>query len=220
MANLKVSAIVPAFNEEKNVADVLRVLLSSKDLDQVILVDDGSTDKTSEVGKSLGATVIKLEKNKGKGNAMREGLKATSAQIVVFFDADLIGLSKEHISSLIKPILKDNFSMSVGIRGRLGGLPKVVAKIDPLMAIGGERAMRRSLLEKIPEEFTQGFAVEIALNHYCINNKLPICYVDLLGLDVVTKEKKWGFLRGFQNRIKMIWQMIKIRIKLCLVKLY
>ncbi len=210
----RIAAIVPALNEESNVGNVLKVLLSSKILDEVILVDDGSTDKTAEIGKKLGAKVVRLEKNKGKGNAMRQGLKATDAEIIIFFDADLIGLTDNHIVSLVNPILKNEVDMCVGVRGRLFGLPRLIINIDPLMAIGGERAIKRHLLENIPEKFIQGFAVEPSLNYYCIKNKLRIKYVILPDLSIIIKEKKWGFYKGFIGRIKMMWQIIKIRLTL------
>jgi glycosyltransferase involved in cell wall biosynthesis len=209
----KVAAIVPAFNEEANISNVLKILLASKYLNDVILVDDGSTDKTAEIGKSLGVKVLKILGNKGKGNAMKQGLRATKAGIIAFFDADLIGLTENHIFSLIEPVLKDEADMCVGIRGRLMDLPELIAKIDPLLAIGGERCIRRNLLEDIPEKFIQNFAVETSLNYYCIKNGLKIKYVNLPNLSIISKEKKWGFRKGFIIRIKMIWQIIKIRIK-------
>ncbi|MCX6718161.1 MAG: glycosyltransferase family 2 protein [Candidatus Staskawiczbacteria bacterium] len=214
----RIAAIVPAYNEEKNVGNVLKVLLSSKDLDEVILVDDGSTDKTAEIGKNLGVKVLKLSENKGKGNAMKQGLNATNAEIIVFFDADLIGLSQKHIYLLLEPMVKDNADMCVGIRDRFFGFPKLVVKIDPLLAIGGERAIKRAILEDIPEKFIQKFAVELALNHYCINKKLLVKYVKLPKLSIIIKEKKYGFCKGFISRVKMVGQIIKIRLQLCIKK--
>lgn len=212
--NVKITAIVPALNEEKNVGKVLKTLLESKVFNQVILVDDGSVDKTSEIGLNLGVEVIKLPKigGSGKGNAMRQGVKASQGDIVVFFDADLIGLTEKHISLLIEPLLKEEVQMCIGIRGRFNGLPLTISKIDPLMAIGGERALRRDWFLNIPEDLMQGFAVETTLNYYCLVNKLPIKYVLLPNLEIITKERKWGFLKGLKNRIKMIWQMLKIRL--------
>ena len=210
---MKIAAIVPALNEEANVGNVLEVLLSSKDVDEVILIDDGSTDRTAEIGRNLGAKVISLPKKggSGKANAMKEGVESTDAEIVMFFDADLIGLSKEHISTLLKPILEGKAVMSTGIRERWAGLPKIIVKIDPLLAIGGERAMKRFVFEKLPPEFLRGFAVETGLNYYCRVNKLPISYVILKGLDMVVKEKKWGFWKGFKSRLRMMRQIIKVR---------
>lgn len=208
----RISAVVPAFNEEANVGRVLKVLLSSKYLDEVILVDDGSSDKTAEVGEKLGVKVIKLSENKGKGNAMKQGLKATMAEVIVFFDADLIGLTQEHIFSLVSPVLKDEADMCVGIRGRLFNIPKLVAKIDPLLAIGGERAIKKQILENIPDRLVKRFTVEPAINYYCIKNKLKVRYALLPNLSIIIKEKKWGFWKGFISRIKMSWQIIKIRL--------
>ena len=211
---VKVAAIVPALNEEANVGTVLKVLLKSKDLNEVILVDDGSIDRTAEIGQKLGAKVIKLSKigGSGKGNAMARGVESTDAGIIVFFDADLIGLTQSHISLLVRPVLEGRVGMCVGIRERYAGLPKIIAKIDPLLAIGGERAMKRYIFEALPKKFIRGFAVETALNYYCLKKKIPVRYVELKGLTVLIKEKKWGFLKGFRNRLKMIWQLIKIRV--------
>lgn len=210
----KIAAIVPAFNEEADIGNVLEVLLSSNDLDEVILVDDGSTDKTAEIGRRVGIKVVKLNKNGGKGNAMRQGIKATDAQIVVFFDADLIGLTKEHIFSLINPVLNNEADMCIGIREHLVD----IVKFSPLMALGGERAIKKYLLEKIPEELTQGFAIETAINHYFLKNNLRVKYVNLSGLSIIIKEKKWGLAKGFANRLKMIFEIIKIRIKILCTK--
>ncbi len=210
---MKVAAIVSALNEEANVGNVLKALLESKDLDEVILIDDGSTDRTAEIGRGLGAKVLSLPKKggSGKGNAMKQGVKSTDAEVIVFIDADLIGLTTEHISLLIRPILENRAAMCVGVRGRYKGLPKFFIKIDSLLAIGGERAMKRSIFESIPERFIQGFAVETALNYYCRRKKLKVLYPELKNLAVVIKEKKWGFWKGFRNRLKMMWQLIRIR---------
>jgi glycosyltransferase involved in cell wall biosynthesis len=209
----KVASIVPALNEEKTVANVLKTLLKSEEIDQVILVDNGSEDKTAEIGEQLGVKLIRARDKKGKGEAMRKGVENTEAQIIVFFDADLIGLKNEHIKKLVEPVLKDKAAMSVGlIKGRLVGMPGLMAKIDDLAAIAGQRAMKRSVFENTPFRFIKGFGVETALNYYCQKNKLVVELVALRGLKVVIKEKKWGFFKGFLNRLKMFWDLFKIRV--------
>ena len=213
-AKKKIAAIVPALNEKNTVGDVLKVLLSSKDLDEVILVDDGSTDNTAEIGEKLGVKVIKLQMNSGKGNAMLQGVKSTNAEVVAFFDADLLGLSTEHVSFLVGPVLSGKTDMCIGIREHAVD----TKRFGPLMALGGERVMKKCLLEKIPEKMMQGFAVETVINYYFLKNKLRVEYVDLGGVSIVIKEKKWGFARGFANRIKMIFEIIKIRLQLCTKK--
>ncbi len=216
--NQKVAAVVPALNEETTVGDVLKVLLSHENLTDIILVDDGSTDKTAEIGEELGVKVLKLIKNSGKGNAMRQGVLATEADIIIFLDADLIGLTREHISLLIDPLLENGIDMCIGVRERIFGLPKFFAKMDFITAIGGERAVKRNIFLDIPEKLMQGFAVETALNYFCFKNNRKVSYAQLENINVVIKEKKWGFWKGFSNRIKMIFEIIKIRIKLYLIK--
>jgi len=208
---MKTTAIVPALNEEKNIARVLEPLLNAPEINEVLVVDGGSTDQTVAISRKMGARVLEVPHCQGKAEAMEAGVKATDAEVVLFFDADLIGLNQEHISALLKPIFNNQAVMCVGIRERWGGLPKLFIKIDPLLAIGGERAMKRFVFEKVPVEFKHGFAIETGLNYYCRANKLPVAYVLLKGLTMVVKEKKWGFWTGLKARLLMNWQIIKVR---------
>lgn len=221
MVNLvkeKITAIVPAKNEEKTIAGVLNVLLDSKRFDEIIVVDGASKDRTAKISENMGVKVIQSPKRGGKGMAMKKGVESTNAEIVVFFDADLIGLRKDHIPQLVDPLIKNEVVMCTGERGRCWGLPYAMAKIDPLLAIGGERAIRRSLLENIPEKFIQNFAVETALNYYCLVNNLPAALVELRGVSVVPKEKKWGIIVGLSDRIREVWQAIIIRLVIIISK--
>lgn len=99
--SIKITAIIPAHNEEQTVSDVVGVLKQSKDINEIIVVSDGSTDKTAEVSKNAGATVYSLPNQGGKGEALMHALKKTDADIIVFFDADLIGLNNRSVSKLI-----------------------------------------------------------------------------------------------------------------------
>ena len=147
---------------------------------------------------------------------MREGVKSTKADVILFCDADLIGLSQEHISQLLGPVLRNEAVMSVGIRERrsLRKTVEFLIRINPLSAISGQRAIKRYVFEEVPERLLEGFMVESALNHYCKSNKLPVAYVKLNGVHHVIKEKKWGLKEGFQRRIKLIWQVLKVRFQI------
>lgn len=210
----KIAAIVPAYNEEKTIEGVLKTLKNSEIINEIIVVSDGSTDKTVAICRSLGVKVLESSRRQGKGSAMRRGTKATKADIILFADADLIGFSEEHIFQLTEPLLKENAGMVVGIRDRLGETPLFLLKIDPLLAFGGERAMKREIFDNIPERFSQGFEIETALNFYCQINKIPVKYVKLRGLKMIIKEKKYGFVKGFFERIKMEITLFKTRISL------
>jgi len=211
-AKEKIAAIVPARNEEKTIGAVLKVLLDSRCFDEIIVVDGASSDRTAEISDRLGVKVIRSPKREGKGMAMKKGLESTDAEILVFFDADLIGFNKEHISLILDPILKKSAVMCTGERGRWMYLPYIISRMDHLLAIGGERAIRRFVLENIPEKFIQDFSVETALNYYCKVNGFKTALVGLRGLDIVPKEIKWGLVKGFSDRLKEIFQIIKIRL--------
>jgi len=211
---IKVAAIVPAYNEGKTIGNVLKTLKLAKELDEIIVVSDGSTDQTAQISKSFGVRVLEGPEREGKGKAMQKGVKNTDADIIVFFDADLIGLTPEHVSQLVQPSLKGEAEMVVGIRDRIGETPLFLLKIDPLLAFGGERALKREIFENLPERFSRGFEIETALNFYCQVNKLLVKYVKLKGLKMIIKEKKYGFLKGFWERLKMEFKIFKVRILL------
>ena len=87
-----VSVIIPAYNEEKYIGEVLEVVTDIPGLTEVIVVSDGSVDKTVEVAERYPVKVIDLVTNVGKGGAMMAGVKEAKGNYVFFLDADLIML--------------------------------------------------------------------------------------------------------------------------------
>ena len=100
---VKVSVIIPSYNEEKDIGDTLKSLKkqSFQDL-EVIVVDDGSTDKTREIAKKEGAVVIE-QNHKGPGFARNLGVKNSKGSILVFVDSDM-EFEKNYLKNLIAPI--------------------------------------------------------------------------------------------------------------------
>ena len=205
----KVAAIIPAYNEEPTIAKVVEVVRASSWVHEVIVVSDGSTDKTAEVAKAAGATVYELDPNRGKGEAMSYGVSQTNANIIVFFDADLIGLTKEHVEQLVSPVLSGGLTMNVGLRGR-GHVVTALTKYLPL--ISGERAMQRAVFEGVPSRFLKGFMVETSLNHFCRSRKLSCGSVKLTGLTIRRKYQKVGFPRAVLQYARMAFQILKAMI--------
>lgn len=206
MAKTRIAAIIPAYNEAKTVGAVVRAAKTSDLLDEVIVVSDGSTDRTASVAKKAGAKVLELKLNRGKGGAMAYGVSQTKADIILFLDADLYGLTAGHIKRLLEPVIRGKMAMSVGIRDR----GKAVAGIAPFLPlIGGERAMQKFIFERVSKRFLRGFMVEEALNFYCRSRRLPYGTVFLPGLTMRKKMQKVGFWRGFWQYIKMSREVIK-----------
>ena len=110
----KISVIIPAYNEEESLPHVLHALPRDR-LHQVIVVDNRSTDRTSEVARENGATVV-FEKRQGYGQACLSGMDALdNPDIVVFLDGDYSDFPEE-IDLLVEPILKDEVDFIVGSR--------------------------------------------------------------------------------------------------------
>ena len=103
MANIV--AIIPAYNEEEELANVIAKTL--KHVDKVIVVDDGSVDKTAEIAIEAGAELISHSTNLGKGEALKSGFKAIEDDsIIVTIDGDGQH-NPDEIPILIKPIIED-----------------------------------------------------------------------------------------------------------------
>jgi glycosyltransferase involved in cell wall biosynthesis len=110
---MKISVIIPTYNEEKDIEGCLKSLKSQsiKDI-EIILVDDGSTDNTIEISKKYGITILK-QNHQGPGAARNLGAKNSTGDILIFIDADM-AFDKEYLKNLTKPILEDKTKKIIG----------------------------------------------------------------------------------------------------------
>lgn len=187
-----VSVCLPARNEEATVGAIVQVvrdeLMDKLGLvDELIVMDDHSTDRTAAVAKEAGATVVAcsdmlthLGNQPGKGETLWKSLFASSGDIVVWCDSDVANFGSHFISGLLGPLLADSsigyckgfYHRPVGADQRGGGrTTELVAR--PLIALlfpelgtivqplAGEYAGRREVLERVP--FVQGYGVEMGL---------------------------------------------------------
>lgn len=103
MKENKISVIIPAYNEEKNIAVVLNIVKKYDKISEIIVVDNACTDKTAEISRDLGAKVVECHV-KGKGYAMEKGVEEARGDIIVFLDADVL-YQDNIIELLVEPIL-------------------------------------------------------------------------------------------------------------------
>ncbi|MBU1033048.1 MAG: glycosyltransferase family 2 protein [Patescibacteria group bacterium] len=205
-----VAAIVPAYNEEETIGPVVKALSDSKMFRDIIVISDGSTDRTVELAKKNGATLAhQFPINRGKGAALQHGVAHTDAPIVFFCDADLRGFTIKHIEGVIKPVVDGKLAMNVALRDR-GKFFMKIAHHLPL--IGGERAMQRHIFENVPDKYLQGFMIESALNYFCRSRGLPYGAVACFGLSMRRKMEKVGFVRGLWGYFVMGLQIAKAMI--------
>lgn len=200
------AAIVPAYNEEKTIENVVRVLISSPRIGQVIVVSDGSQDNTAAIAANLGALVVNLPENVGKGGAMMAGIKQTDAQYIMFLDADLIGLRQTHIEQLVAPILQGRTDMTLGVFKKGRATTDLAQKVAPYLS--GQRVVRADYIRSIEDMDIARFGVELALTRYIEENEINYEIVELNDLSHVMKEEKLGLWRGMGARMKMYWEII------------
>jgi glycosyltransferase involved in cell wall biosynthesis len=170
-----ISAIVPARNEEERIEDTVRAIASLGTVDEILVVDDASTDNTAAVAHQAGATVARLEEHSGKGRAMQAGLEAARGDILLLLDADL-GESAKEAACLLPPVLRNEADMTIAtfpvLPGRGGGGGRVVrlarrgieARTGRTMQapLSGQRAVRRCVLDAA-DGFDEGFGAEVGL---------------------------------------------------------
>ncbi|MFE3249295.1 glucosyl-3-phosphoglycerate synthase [Streptomyces sp. NPDC059209] len=189
----QVSVVLPALNEAATVGRIVSVI--RRDLmsgpaplvDELVVIDSGSTDRTGEIAAAAGARVVHrddilpgLPAVPGKGEVLWRSLLVTSGDIVCFVDADLKDFSADFVSGIVGPLLtepdvlfvKAMYDRPLGDEpGQGGRVTELVARPLlnlhwPLLAgfvqpLGGEYAVRRSLLERLP--FPVGYGVELGL---------------------------------------------------------
>jgi len=149
---VRISAVIPAHNEMNSIADVVRSC--KRYCDEVIVVDDGSTDETSEVSRAAGARVIRNEVNLGIVRATEIGLRNASGEVVVTLDADGQHDPSE-IPRIVRPIILGDADLVLGTRAEIPSLSEqLIARLVSLRVecrdVGtGYRAFRRDLAQQI-----------------------------------------------------------------------
>lgn len=177
------SLIIPAYNEEKNISNVIERVPPF--VNEIIIVDDGSADNTSEVASKHAVRLIKHEKNFGKGEALKNGAKLASEDVLVFIDGDGQHDPSE-IDSLISPIIQKKADLVIGYRN-LEEAP-LVRKFSNFMArfaidmftkqevkdpLCGFRAMSKEAFNKLSVT-KKGYEVEFDMIFEALRNDLKV----------------------------------------------
>jgi glucosyl-3-phosphoglycerate synthase len=166
-----VSVVIPALNEAKRIADVVKYALSDSATAEVIVIDDSSIDDTAARAKIAGAQVVTASML-GKGGSMCDGVSVAKHEIIVYLDGDLAGLRPGIITDLSLPLLNNTADFVKARFGRGGGrvtvltakpmlhifFPEVAHFAQPL---GGIIAARKPLLQSL--KFEDGYGVDVAL---------------------------------------------------------
>ena len=189
-SNFSVAAIVPAYNEEEKLGDVLKALTKTKILSEIIVVDDCSTDKTQDIIKKFNVTYIRNKKNKGKAASMNIGVKRSNSDIIFFCDADLTGLTPKIVEQIVLPVAKGECDMFIGIRNNI-----MQKSFLPFALNSGERALRRDIWDRLPNYYKHRYRVEVGLN-YLIKRLGGKTKYKIFNYYQTLKERKYGIIKG------------------------
>jgi glycosyltransferase involved in cell wall biosynthesis len=209
-----IAAIIPMYNEALNVSGVLDVLRATSLLDEIILVDDGSTDNTAEILYQAATIdrrirVIQHDKNQGKGQAIFNGWAATTAPIILLLDADLKALAPEHIQALLAPVIDHRADMTMGLfRGGHRGTD-FSHWLTPFLT--GQRGLRAELLKHVSPEAAAGYGFEVALTVAARQQNSRTRAVALRGVWHPSSEfrSERGYWRGMLWKLRMYGQIIR-----------
>ncbi|HEX32602.1 MAG TPA: glycosyltransferase [Candidatus Acetothermia bacterium] len=205
---MKVSAIVPAYNEASRIGAVLKPLVSSSSVDEVIVVDDGSDDGTAEVAQDFPVQVVKLPENCGKAKALDEGVVRARNDVLLFLDADLVGLTKEHVDKFVHSYEESGVDMAVGVFANGRKNTDFAQKFNPYAS--GQRMLTKKLWERAKANVHEmNYGIEFALSKLAVKEGWSKEKVKLEGVTHVLKEEKRGFSNGMRERLKMYGDMIK-----------
>ncbi len=217
---MKLVCVSPAFNEERTVADVVKTAL--KYVDEVVVVDDGSTDSTREKASKAGAIVIRHPRNLGKGAALRTGFKVAlkrGADIIVSLDADGQH-DPDEIPKLLTTLKEGDFDIVIGSRflGDISNMPalrvlsntitskilNLFFKIPVTDSQSGYRVFKRKVLESI--HFSEPrFAAETEMLIDANKKGFKIGEVQIKTLYGQEKSK----IRNFEDTVRWIKLLIK-----------
>lgn len=212
-----VCAVVPAYNEASRIGAVLDTLHASPFVGEIVVVDDGSDDGTEGAAQKHAACasgklrVLRHDPNRGKGAAMQTGAEATCADVLIFFDADLIGLTPTHVENLLQPVTSGQADMALGVfRGGRGATTLAQILVPN---ISGQRAIRRDVFLSIPHLTEAGYGVELAITNFVLGENLPMRRVVLGDVTHPMKEEKLGMVRGVLSRLRMYKQMLPYMVR-------
>ncbi len=216
------SVIIPAYNESERIVDTINGISDLAEVDEIVVVDDGSSDNTAQVIKSMDIEKLKFyiqPKNSGKGKALEKGLEIMrkDADIVVFLDAD-VGKTSSEVIKIIRPVLADECDVAIARfrpaskKGGMGFVKRLakdsvyeMTGVELNSTISGQRAFKREVIDRF-DFMPDGYGVEVGMTvdilkwGYRVNEYL----VDM------THNETGRDLKGFIHRGKQYLHIKKI----------
>jgi glycosyltransferase involved in cell wall biosynthesis len=209
-------AVIPVYNEEDRIEDTIKALKKIEVLSKIVIIDDGSTDNTLNVVRTLNVDCIKLDKNCGKGYAIKKAIEELNFDILVLVDGDL-GESSSEVEKLIYPVVNNESDVTIAkfprpLKKGGFGLVKKLAKYGVYMYTGkkidttlsGQRVYKKEVIDKITY-IPDRFGIEVAMTVQTLKNGYNINEID-----VNMRHRETGrSMNDFLHRGKQFWDILK-----------
>lgn len=211
---ISVTAIVCAFNEEETLPGVVRALIGAEEVNELVVINDGSTDSTGATLKEFAnnpkVRIIEFPHNRGKGFAMAEGIEKAQSEILLFVDADLLNFEKHYVPPLLSPIFEGKADMVIGHPTE----NMFDEKLNPFRSLAGERVVYRKDIFPLTEAIRNSrYGVETLINLYYSAQNLKVQYVSLCELIHPIKFQKYPVKDALQGYWKAASQIAMTTMK-------
>lgn len=215
------SVLIPAYNEEKIIGKTVKTVCKVPGVEQVLVIDDGSSDDTAVKARDAGAEVIRLSHNVGKGGALNCGIKHLTQPVVALLDGDL-GDSATQLELLAEPVLSDRADLVIASFPRIKnaggfGLVKGLARWGIYLLTGlkmdaplsGQRVMKREVLDAVIP-FASGYGVEVAMTVKAARKGFRILEVPTTMTHRITGKDLAGFCHRGKQFMHVLESIIKV----------
>lgn len=212
-----VTVVVPAFNEEKTIADTIKALKKLPEINNIIVVNDGSGDDTSALARKEEVQVLDLPSNLGKGGAMNSSVKYINTDVVAFVDGDL-GAAADEVSKILAPVLAGETDLCIAsfppptkkggfglVKGTAARAIRKAGNFESTAPLSGQRAMTREVLKEVIP-FREGYGVELGMTLRALNKGFRLMEVPT----TMSHNETGRDLKGFIHRGKQFWDVIRV----------
>ncbi|OGG08715.1 hypothetical protein A2154_01255 [Candidatus Gottesmanbacteria bacterium RBG_16_43_7] len=181
MNNGGISVIIPVYNECRTISTILEIVKLWGKAQEIIVVDDGSTDKTVQaVSRIASVNLISYKKNQGKGYALTAGIKKSHGSVLMFLDGDMLGLTRADLDEIVNPMIRGQADMVLGLARFWSA-----GSFEPFNDLTGIRVVKKDIIENLLTRISaSGYGVELILNNahkHLRIVRVPLEHVYILG---------------------------------------
>lgn len=199
----RLSCIVPFFNESLRISSTLATLSQCRYIDEIITIDDGSTDVPYIDGQKYKnkITFLKNKINKGKSHAVFCGLQESRGDLIILIDADLKDLRTEEIDDACKKMIESPQLDMIILKSTQGTLITRICRQD--IVLSGARILKKKDLQEVFKRNPQRYQIETAINSYMISHQKNCNYIPFSAYNTLRSEKV-GLLKATRGLLFLL----------------